>query len=169
MAVLRTVTLNVDLRPTETLEDAPAAAAASILSSSLNKGVRQYGPTAMTRLAAWKPLIVSASSGGAALEIDLLDLPGTQGPFSAAGLKLKLVRLQNPAANAGSVTIRPAVVDGYEAFGPLGEVTVDVGCELLLTLGAEAPVVGAFSGVTSRYLELEGETDDEYELELIFG
>ena len=169
MAVIRSLTITIDLKTTESLEEAPAAASAAVVSKDFNRGARQFAYPALKKLAAWKPSITSASSGPALLEIDLLALPGTQGEFSAEGLQLQIFRLHNPTGNAGSVTLRPALIDGYDIFGEDSSVTVEVGCEVLKTLGDEAPVVGDFSGATSRYLELDGLEGDQYELELVFG
>ena len=172
MATIKTARILNQWDLVENLDDAPAAGTSTITSKAFNPGVLTLSPTsdpATSKYAGWQPQIPTSSSGILTLSIDLTNLPGTEEEIDGTGLKLRRLRLQNPSDNDAGVTIQPAAVDGYHLFGADNAVEVPVGGMIDISFGDEAPVVGSWSGSTNQYLELVGDAEDIYKLEILLG
>lgn len=172
MATIKTARILNAWDVTETMDDAPAAGANTITSKAFNPAVLTLSPTSTPhahKYAGWSPQIPTSSSGILTLTIDLTALPGTEKDIDGTGLKVRRLRLQNPSTNDAAVTIQPSASEGYHVFGTGNEVEVPVGGMIDMSFGDDAPVVGSFSGVVHRYLELVGDAEDVYKLELILG
>jgi hypothetical protein len=172
MATIKTARVMSDWTISELMDDAPATGANTIASKAFNPPILTFGPTSdppMEKYAAWEPAIPTSSSGVLTLSIDLTELPGTQGNVDGTGLRIRRLRLQNPATNDGPVTIGPAIIDGYHLFGADQEVEVPAGGSIDVAFADGAPVIGSWSGANNRYLELAGEDGDEYKLEILLG
>jgi hypothetical protein len=172
MATIKTARVMSDWTILELMDDAPATGVNTIASKAFNASVLTLSPTSdppVEKYAAWKPAIPSTSSGVLTLPIDLTDLPGTEEDVDGTGLKVRRLRLQNPATNEGPVTIGPAAADGYHLFGADNEIEVPIGGSIDVSFGDDAPVIGSWSGANNQYLELAGEDGDEYKLEILLG
>lgn len=176
-AVIRNL-LNVK----ESLEDAPAVTIAPE-SDSFDRGTEVLDADStppVTKAAQWQPTIpnaVGSSSSSSSsgdelylpaveeLEIDLTNLPGLQGSFSGAGLKVRYLRLGNPASNEGPVTIGPGDSNAYDLFGNLAEMVIPVGGRLTFEPYDGAPEVSG----SAKIIKLRGCENDAYEMEILLG
>lgn len=167
-AVITEVRIRNTLAVTEQLDDAPAAGN-TVVSSFDVAATRLTASTTppATRAVHQRLELASEVSGdpSASVEIDLLDLEGLQDNFSAAGLKLQVLRVTHDPDNEGDLSIAPGAANGYDLFGGDNGVTVPAGGRLTMEFNGGAPDVGA----SARYLDLDGTDGDTIDLEMIFG
>lgn len=93
--------------------------------------------------------------------IDLTDLPGVNGAsVDGTGLKVKSVRIEAPAENAGAITIEEGVSDG-----------IDLGMTAILAPGAEVLLRGneATIGSSAKILDLSGTGTDKVKVTFALG
>lgn len=172
VAEVTAVRIRNTLQVTEQLDDAPAVNA-TVVSGQFDRAttnLTQSTTPPVTRAVQMQVTLSAAisgdsSAGGAEEEIDLLDLEGLQDNFSAAGLRLQVLRLTHDTDNVGDVAIGPGPANGYDLFGGDNEVTVPAGGRLTMEFEDGSPEVGA----TERYLTLTGTDGDVINLEMIFG
>lgn len=166
-AVVSEVRIRNTLAITETLDDAPAFAG-TVQSAGFDRSATRLTASTKPPVTRAVQLDLSAAiSGDPAGEeqIDLMDLEGLQDNFSAAGLKLQVLRLTCDPDNAGDVSIEPALANGYDLFGGGNGVTVPAGGLLTMEFNDGAPDVGA----AARYIDIAGTAGDTVYLEMVFG
>lgn len=149
MSVVATVQSN--LAVVETLETNVPAAGSNGRIIRHDQWGRSHELKASSTPAATKCAYFSAALSSGDGEIDLTQLPGTNGvTVNGNGLKVRAVHFYNPSANV--VSVEAAAVDGYALFGSDGKINVNPGCWYTAYLGDAAPAIGG----TAKLLKLTG-------------
>ncbi len=154
---IESVTYESKLNAVEVLPEAgtPAATAGNrkITHNQFSKSMSianvtkvSYGEHAMT------------AGGGS---IDFTDLPGVNNAsVDGTGLKVKSIRLEAPADNAGPITIEEGASDG-----------LDIGMTAILAPGADVLLRGNDStiGASTKILDLSGTGTDKVKVSIALG
>lgn len=106
-----------------------------------------------------------ALTGGAAT-VDLTALTGANGAtVDGSGLRVQLLKAQNPSTNTGAITIAIGASNGYDGFGAAFSVAVDPGAEILI----RTDDAGSDIGATKKNLDLSGTGTEALTLGIIMG
>lgn len=104
-------------------------------------------------------------AGTVTIDLTALD-KGTLPDLDATGLKVQFIKIKADPTNTGTITAKPAAVNGYDLFGATGEQVLAAGAEILINANSALDAVGAADkdiDVTSS------DADAKLKIQLVFG
>lgn len=150
------------LRVAQTFTAESGAKNVAFNAQRFDRGQQSYGAATTPPVTKYYGRKIVCVAG--AYTIDLTSLTDDEGQtFSAAGLKLQLIRIHNPSSNP--VTVTAAVANGYLLWGAAGSVIVPAGADVLLRCNDSLPDVAA----GAKDILFTGTGTDYYHVDLLLG